>query len=359
MTASARALASRLVPPDQWRSLGARFALVLVISIVIGLLNWVMYPSDAPRARRLDVSMVYAVAISLLTWTFVDLGRFALRGPLQAQAPGYWPKPLRAALLLAFGIGAGYITGTQIGDAYAGHSTWELLRLNPNRFTGILVTSIAISFAFVGYFYQRGRGEALARQAREAELRLLQSQLEPHMLFNTLANLRVLIGLDAERAQAMLDHLIAYLRATLLASRAGSHSLADEFARLDDYLALMAVRMGPRLAVSLTLPPDLAQHRVPALLLQPLVENSIQHGLEPKVDGGRIEVTAQRDRERLVLTVHDSGIGLPPLPRADGFGVLQVRERLSTQYGGRATLALTAATGGGTLARIELPWETA
>jgi signal transduction histidine kinase len=359
MSFTARALATRLVPPDQWRAVSTRFAIVFVISVVIGLLNWVMYPSDAPRARRLDVSLVYAVAISLLTWAFVDVGRFVLRGPLRAEAPGYWPKPLRAAVLLALGIGAGYIGGTLIGDAYAGHSTWELLRLNPNRFTGILVSSIAISFAFVGYFYQRGRGETLARQAREAELRLLQSQLEPHMLFNTLANLRVLIGLDAARAQAMLDHLIAFLRATLSASRAGTHALADEFARLDDYLALMAVRMGPRLMVTMTLPPELAQRPVPALLLQPLVENSIQHGLEPKVEGGRIDITAQREGDRLVLTVHDSGIGLPAQPRPDGFGVLQVRQRLATRYGGRAALALTAAAGGGTLARIELPWETA
>jgi hypothetical protein len=88
----------------------------------------------------------------------------------------------------------------------------------------------------------RAAAEAAQRQAAEHQLRLLQSQLEPHMLFNTLANLRVLIALDPPRAQAMLDRLIAFLRSTLQASRAGTHTLADEFARLDDYLGLMAVR---------------------------------------------------------------------------------------------------------------------
>ncbi len=355
MTNRLRAAFARIVPPDQWRPLAARLAIVASLSIVIGLMNWLMSPT---QPRRLDVAMVYSIAISLFIWTAVDFARYPLRRLLRLEPPKYWPSPARSALMLVFGITLGYVGGTLVGDAYAGRSTWELLQLNPNRFTGLLVSSVAISIAFVAYFYQRGRGEALARQAREAELRLLQSQLEPHMLFNTLANLRVLIGLDAGRAQAMLDHLIAYLRATLSASRAGTHTLADEFARLDDYLALMAVRMGPRLAVTLTLPPALAQRPVPALLLQPLVENSIQHGLEPKVEGGHIEVTAAREGARLVLTVRDGGVGLSATPRADGFGVAQVRERLAAQYGVRASLALAPAEGGGTLARIELPWET-
>src|SRR5690606_21211369 len=141
----------------------------------------------------------------------------------------------------------------------------------------------------------------------EARLKLLEAQLEPHMLFNTLANLRALIAVDPQRAQEMLDHMIAYLRATLDASRATSHPLAAEFERLRDYLALMAIRMGPRLAFQLELPPALAAQPVPTLLLQPLVENSIRHGLEPQVQGGRIKVTARQEGEALVLEVLDTG----------------------------------------------------
>ena len=161
----------------------------------------------------------------------------------------------------------------------------------------------------------RIQAEAAQRQAAENQLQLLQSQLEPHMLFNTLANLRVLIGIDPERAQAMLDRLIAFLRATLNASRRPSHPLAAEFTHLDDYLALMAVRMGPRLQVHFDLPEALGPLPVPPLLLQPLVENAIKHGLE------------------------------------------QVRTRLATLYGPRAALDLQAApdADGGVLATVTLP----
>jgi sensor histidine kinase YesM len=193
------------------------------------------------------------------------------------------------------------------------------------------------------------------------------------MLFNTLANLRVLITLDPPRAQAMLDHLIGFLRVTLAASRVPRHPLGAEFDRTRDYLALMAVRMGPRLQVQLDLPADLVDLQVPPLLLQPLVENSIKHGLEPKVEGGRIEVSARREGGHLLLEVLDNGVGLsepaplsmpaptgehvPARPKpASGFGLEQVRDRLAALYGPRAELVLVPSPDGvGTLARIRLP----
>jgi LytS/YehU family sensor histidine kinase len=198
-------------------------------------------------------------------------------------------------------------------------------------------------------------GEARQR-ATEARLKLLEAQLEPHMLFNTLANLRALIGADPRQAQEMLDHMIAYLRATLSASRTTTHSLQAEFDRLGDYLELMAVRMGPRLDYSLQLPPELAQHPVPALLLQPLVENSIRHGLEPKVDGGRVTVSARREDGQLVLEVTDTGAG-PSAETAPGkgFGMNQVRERLATLHGAAARIDFAAAPGGGARTVLHLP----
>jgi LytS/YehU family sensor histidine kinase len=202
--------------------------------------------------------------------------------------------------------------------------------------------------------------EGARRAAAETRLKLLEAQLEPHMLFNTLANLRALIGSDPPRAQAMLDRLIAFLRATLDASRADAraHTLADEFARLADYLALMQVRMGARLQVRLDLPAPLRTQALPPLLLQPLVENAIRHGVEPKLDGGRIEVQARRDGDRLVLVVRDTGVGLDaPAQSGSRFGLQQVRERLAALYGERASLALQPAgdADGGAAARIELP----
>jgi sensor histidine kinase YesM len=189
------------------------------------------------------------------------------------------------------------------------------------------------------------------------------------MLFNTLANLRVLITLDPPRAQAMLDRLIGYLRATLGASRSDTHPLSVEFALLDDYLALMALRMGARLQVQLDLPESLRALPVPPLLLQPLVENSIRHGLEPKVAGGRVEVRAAAQGDRLLLTVRDTGVGLAAsLAPADGgaldgsgYGTGHVAERLDALYGARARFTLRPADDreGGTLAEVNLPLPTA
>jgi LytS/YehU family sensor histidine kinase len=200
--------------------------------------------------------------------------------------------------------------------------------------------------------------QAAQRQAAESRLRLLEAQLEPHMFFNTLANLHVLIGLDPPRAQAMLDQLIAFLRATLNGSRATEHPLRAELARTRDYLSLMQVRMDDRLRIHFDLPDALADVPVPPLLLQPLVENAIKHGLEPSVSGGRIEVTAAREGDTLTLTVRDTGVGLRHrVVKDSSFGLQQVRERLTTLYGDRASLSLTAANDadGGTLAVIRMP----
>jgi LytS/YehU family sensor histidine kinase len=198
-------------------------------------------------------------------------------------------------------------------------------------------------------------GEA-RKHADEARLKLLETQLEPHMLFNTLANLRALIGVDPVRAQQMLDHMIAYLRATLSGSRAATHTLQAEFDRLRDYLELMSIRMGPRLQFTLDLPPDLTQHQVPALLLQPLVENSIQHGLEPKIEGGHIIVRARREGASVILEVADTGVGPPgSVADAKGFGMSQVRERLVTLHGSAARMNFARADDGGARTVIELP----
>jgi len=262
---------------------------------------------------------------------------------------------------IGFSIGnelARWITGVGSPGFYRGSWLQGIALL-----AGTLIPSVVITY----FYYSRERmaaQEAMVqtaqRQAAENQLKLLESQLEPHMLFNTLANLRVLIGMDPARAQLMLDQLIAFLRATLGASRASQHPLSAEFARLADYLALMKVRMGERLQSAFELPAELASVAIPPLLLQPLVENCIKHGLEPAVAGGRISVSALREGDELVLRVRDTGAGLSDA-HSDGtrFGLVQVRERLATLYGARATLTLQNATdaAGGALATIRLPME--
>ena len=192
----------------------------------------------------------------------------------------------------------------------------------------------------------------------QAQLQMLQAQIEPHMLFNTLANLQGLIAADPPRAQSMLDQLIQYLRATLTASRSQATTLAQEFALLDAYLGLMKVRMGARLSYALELPEELRGLSVPPMLLQPLVENAIKHGLEPKVEGGLVSIRAERDGNQLRLSVCDTGLGLDGTPahsNSTHVGVSNVRERLHALYGNRADFSLIPNTPEGVIAQLTIP----
>jgi hypothetical protein len=308
------------------------------------------------------------VAVRIFTAWLTDLSR-ARSGEVRTDSPAVtgWRGAIPGALL---SMVLGPTLGVELADQLTGFNTPSLLQFGSASTRVILVLSVMATVISVVVLssmerlqHARAQAEAAQRQAAENQLRLLQSQLEPHMLFNTLANLRVLIGLDPPQAQAMLDRLIAFLRATLNASRTAAHPLSTEFDRLADYLALMAIRMGPRLQSKLDLPEALRQVPVPPLLLQPLVENAIKHGLEPHVQGGRVEVRARTEGPTLVLSVRDTGAGLREgtSPEGTRFGLVQVRERLSTLHGPAASLTLAPAADaeGGTLATIRLPMKAA
>ena len=326
--------------------------------------------------------LLYSFCIGMSCWACTDGARLLTEWLLDRarRLRGQPPSPpggsigwMRLAPAFVVGAWGGAALGLTIADAISGFRSPSLLDLSsPASRVTLAVTVLATAIAWISaagrerLAAERERAERLERQAAQTELMLLQSQLEPHMLFNTLANLRVLIAMDPTRAQAMLDHLIAFLRATLNASRAAAHPLAAEFDRIADYLALMAVRMGPRLQVRLDLPAELRALPVPPLILQPLVENAILHGLEPHIEGGSVEVTARRDGTQLVLDVRDTGAGLPSAggvsaTAGTGFGLTQVRERLATLHGNAASLALAPANDprGGTRATLRLPWPEA
>lgn len=209
--------------------------------------------------------------------------------------------------------------------------------------------------AVVTYVYEYFRDRAVVSEMRErtaqklsaqAQLNLLRSQLDPHMLFNTLSNLYELIDDSPTQARAMLAHLIGFLRATLAGSRVTQHALNEEFKLASDYLSLMQIRMGQRLQTSMTLPTSLSKTEVPAMLLQPLVENAIKHGLETRKEGGLLTVSATSQAGELVLCVANTGLNgqhapdpltLPPT-RGSGFGLQYVQERLRALYGDAARI---------------------
>ncbi len=311
-------------------------------------------------------NLVYSHCIGISIWLLIEVG-------LHFLMPNRKQQWRRLYLIVPLGVTVGYLVGLYTAAWLMGHPTDGIWSEHPRLVLGYLLMSLAAGGAMSYYFLSReqlaaaredtaqaaAQTEAAQRQATESKLLLLQSQLEPHMLFNTLANLRALIGTNPVAATDMLDRLNAYLRATLSASRASSHSVRAEFDRLHDYLELMAVRMGPRLRYTLELPPELAELTMPPLLLQPLVENAIKHGLEPKVEGGTVTVRARHAAGRLTLEVQDSGVGLPSdQALSDGFGLVQVRERLATSYGAQGTVELTAGATAGTCVSVTFPSET-
>jgi len=228
--------------------------------------------------------------------------------------------------------------------------------MGPNVMLGFLALTAGAGLGSTFYFWTRERLALSERGAAEARLKLLQAQIEPHFLFNTLANLQALIGSDPKRAQAMLAHLDGYLRATLASTRNDKCTLAEEFALLRGYLEILAIRMGPRLVYALDLPDALANARLPPMLLQPLVENAIKHGLEPKVEGGTLRVAASAVGKQLVLVVEDSGLGFGTASTAGtGVGLLHVKERLAAVYGDTATAEVGEAVGGGVRITLRLP----
>jgi two-component sensor histidine kinase len=293
--------------------------------------------------------LVYSLPMGMMTWALIDGGRFFI----DQDSPHLFPRGWRGGALIVSGVFLGFVLGTLIGDAINGQSSFSLMRRSPQFFVYIFLFSMASGIGISLFFYSQGKSayllaelEAKSRQATEAQLKLLQSQLDPHMLFNTLANLRALIPQEPDRAVQMLDQLGDFLRATLSASRAQEHSLAAEFDRLRDYLSLMQIRLGERLKFHLDLPQELTQIKVPTLILQSLVENAIVHGLEPKVGGGTVWITASQKDEQLILQVSDDGMGFQSVTTNDkaqqGFGLTQVRERLQNWYGKQATINFIA-----------------
>jgi LytS/YehU family sensor histidine kinase len=194
--------------------------------------------------------------------------------------------------------------------------------------------------------------ERFARQGVQAELKLLQAQVEPHFLFNTLANLRFLVQTGSPHALEMLDHLIHYLRTALPEIRAESSTVGREIELARAYLEILRIRMGGALEIFADAPADLANVVFPPLVVLTLVENAIKHGIAP-LGRGRVGVRAETSNGRLRVIVEDDGRGLVE-PIGQGVGLGNVRERLRAIYGETARLELAGRPGGGTIASVEV-----
>ena len=196
----------------------------------------------------------------------------------------------------------------------------------------------------------------LERRLLEAQMATLQAQVEPHFLFNTLALIGQLIETDPPQAAKIHMHLIEYLRSTLPQMRAvGGGTLGRQVQLSRAYLAIMQARMKERLTLCFEVPDSLEHAPFPPMMLQILIENAIKHGLEPKIEGGRIDVSARCEEGFMRVDVRDNGVGFN-LHANDGVGLANIRERLQLLYGARAELVIEAPLEGGALASIRIPY---
>ncbi|MBL8516157.1 MAG: histidine kinase [Betaproteobacteria bacterium] len=196
---------------------------------------------------------------------------------------------------------------------------------------------------------------AMGRQVTEARLMALQAQVEPHFLYNTLANVQALTEADPPLASKMVEHLIQYLRAALPKMRETTSTVGQEMELVRAYLNILKIRMGARLEFSINLPDDVAKLPFPPLMLPSLIENAIKHGLEPQREGGRIDITASRLAGLISIEVKDTGRGFGTGTSGGGVGLANIRERLAGLYGPEAKLTLAENEPQGVIATLQVP----
>jgi sensor histidine kinase YesM len=249
-------------------------------------------------------------------------------------------------------------------------ATWIAFQLTTQSF---IFLGLGGGPALRAYFLEKSRWQegqrqreldSLRREKSTADLRLtvLQAQVEPHFLFNTLASVRSLVRQDPQRAEATVDALVDHLRATMPKMRGDigglTPTLAEQIEVCASYLALMQVRMGERLQYRVEMPEELGKLAFPPFILISLVENAIKHGVEPKPGEATVWVRAELDGwgdgQRLSVSVEDDGLGLRP-GLSDGVGLSNVRAQLAARFGDRASLTLEDLSGGGVLATVRFP----
>jgi sensor histidine kinase YesM len=254
----------------------------------------------------------------------------------------------------------GAALGGVVAAAVAFAPNWSALldasRMLPEWMIGAAFAMFFVALSLVTA--EIGRRELLAadtrRQLLEARLQTLTAQIEPHFLMNTLANLRYLINSDSKAASQLLEHLADFLQGALERSRAAQSTLGQELELVASYLTIMQFRLGERLRFTIAPATDLENVPFPPLLLQTLVENALRHGIEPRAEGGLIEIAIERQPDEIMLLVRDDGVGLAA-GSEPGIGLHNTRERLASFYAGRASLELLPGAPMGTVAAVSIP----
>jgi sensor histidine kinase YesM len=332
---------------SEFSASGMRFGLPAFVLVLVA--GWTLLGWKGWVQHLVELWIAYAFAFLLLAW---------LRWRSGTWIPS---RPLALVVL------AGPLFGAALAVPVA------LLPSTPEDRTSAAILGhigVAYLFALTLTLMQLSFGLVLQRQRRQAETRqralllerevlasrlsVLQAQIEPHFLYNTLANVQALTRKDPAAAEQMLMHLIDYLRNAMPAMRSTRSTLGREFQLARAFLSIMQFRMGDRLQFSVSGPPSLLGCEFPPTVVGTLLENAIKHGLEPSRTGGRIDVTARHDGSHLVVDVADTGVGFSS-SSGSGVGLANARERLRMLYGPQAELDLSLNEPTGVVARARIP----
>lgn len=320
------------------------YAFTVLICLAIATLLWAL------GVDAFVESVVFSLCIGLSIHTIT------IAGIVLFHPSAVWKLWI---LSIPFGVAAGLSLGAWINQVPAA----ELIAGGSPMLS--LIISLIASYVFYSYYSMIEMRDLLRRREIaqvtsekrlvETQLKLLQSQIEPHFLFNTLSHVVSLIGSDAERAEVMLRKLTQFLRVSLRRSRSERATLRDELDLIDDYLAILKIRMDERLTYTIHVDVDDDAFTFPPLILQPLVENAVVHGIEPLEEGGTINVSVTSEHERLVVRVADSGRGLGTGEGGTGMGISNVQERLRLLYGEEVRMQVSDLVPHGLQVTIRIP----
>ena len=332
-----------------------RFILLVTIAwgFLIGL-SWTSGPLSA-IPRTVAVGLVAMLVFGLFEQRPKRLPKWLPRWVLQVAGVAICIPPT-AAVVWAIATPSG---GPSIGTHEERQAAFGML-----AGTGVLFGPWVALGALVRQKDAIARNQALAfdlersqleRQALDARLSLLQAQVTPHFLFNTLANVQALVDAGSPQASAVLRSLVAYLRAAVPRLHDPATTLGQELELVRAYLELMHMRMPDRLQFALHADADVLAQRCPPLTVLTLVENAVRHGIDPSEQGGRIDIDVTRRNDRCVIRVSDTGAGLGQTVEGLGTGLSALRERLLLSFGGDAQLRVAAQHPRGVCAELDLP----
>jgi sensor histidine kinase YesM len=314
---------------------------------------------------------VHGVGMALIS-TYVG---YMVASPRLQRTAGWWlgtnTSTIQGVLLGVVSMTLGIVVAT-LAARRSPYEIFQRLIESPQALAtiGLVVLTVFMMTFFakiitehrIASLHRIAELERAAHRTTEADLKLLQAQVEPHFLYNTLANLRYLVQTNSPQALKMTDHIIEYLRQSLPNFRSDFTSVANDIELAQSYLSIMEIRMGGQMQFSVDVADEARDLPVAPLMLLTLIENAIKHGVGRSVTGGRIDVEAFIEDERLVLQVRDTGAGLDgkvsetiAKPKGGGVGLANIQERIKTLYGEGAEFTLEPNRPKGAVATLSMP----